>query len=140
MGTYAQIVSGSVVAMDLWNGVDPWSSLPGAVVKDVTNVSPQPQVGWTYANDVFTAPTAAPVEQVPSQVTRFQAEQALANAGLLSSVQTYIAGQPAETQLAWATVDVFMRDSPMIMAAGIALGMTSAQLDALFVSASLIDA
>ena len=78
---------------------------------------------------------------VPPSVTRFQARAALHLANLLDEVDAAIAasGNPI-AQLAWADAQVFERGSPTIAAMAGALGLTSEQIDALFVSASQIEA
>lgn len=78
---------------------------------------------------------------VPASVTRFQARAALHLANLLPSVDAAIAASGnAIAQLAWADAQVFERNSPTIAAMAGALGLTSEQIDALFVSAAQIQA
>lgn len=84
-----------------------------------------------------------PVHEVPVQqeVTRFQARAALYNAGLLDSVENYIAlsDTPMLVKLAWADAQSFVRTSDMIVSVAAGLGLTDAQVDALFVSAAVIE-
>lgn len=77
---------------------------------------------------------------VPQSVTMRQARLALLGAGLLSSVDAAIAGmaEPDKTvaQITWefaATVD---RQFGMVPTLAAALGMTEAQIDALFIAAA----
>lgn len=88
---------------------------------------------------VQAVPAAA---QVPTQVTMRQARLALLGAGLLSQVNAAIASLPSPqkeaAQIDWefaATVD---RSFGLVPAMGAALGMTNAQLDALFVQAAAL--
>lgn len=83
---------------------------------------------------------AAATPKVPQVVTPFQAKAALLQAGLLDTVKAAIASAPAITQLAWSDATEFTRDSPTIATMAGALGLTSAQVDALFVAASAIQA
>ena len=86
-------------------------------------------------------PTPAPyIPPVPQEVTSFQAKAALLQAGLLPAVTAYMATAPAFDQLAWAESTTFQRESPTLNRAAAALGMTSAQLDQLFIAASVIQA
>jgi hypothetical protein len=76
---------------------------------------------------------------VPVSVTRFQARAALAMAGLLPAVEAAIAASPdLITRLAWADAQVFERGSPTIASLAGALGLTEAQIDALFQTAGEI--
>jgi len=73
-------------------------------------------------------------------VSRFQAKAALSAAGLLDKTEALVARADPITQLAWAEVIEFRRNSPTILALQGAMGLTDAQLDALFLAASAIEA
>ena len=75
-------------------------------------------------------------------VSRFQAKAALAQAGLLDSVETLIknAETPLVARLAWQDAQEFRRLSPTIETIGHALGLTDAQMDQLFETAKTIEA
>lgn len=78
---------------------------------------------------------------VPASVTRRQAKQALLLNGLLGNVQPAIdaitdATQRAMIQIEWDDSQVFERNRPALIALGAALGLTNAQLDALFIEAA----
>lgn len=77
---------------------------------------------------------------VPVSVTRRQAKQALLLNGLLANVQPAIdaipdVAQRAMIQIEWDDSQVFERDRPALIALGSALGLTSVQLDDLFIKA-----
>jgi hypothetical protein len=72
-------------------------------------------------------------------VTRMQALVALSRAGILSSVQTWVASQDAETQLIWTNAPQFSRNSALLNRASAALGLTSQQVDDLFTVAQGIN-
>lgn len=72
-------------------------------------------------------------------VTRMQAIIALSRAGILASVQSWITSQGAETQLIWNNAPNFSRNSTLLNAAATALGLSSAQVDALFITAQSIN-
>lgn len=76
----------------------------------------------------------------PQSVTRFQAKAALLNAGLLSQVETAIAGASALARLAWAEAATFERQSPTIAEMAAALKLSDDQVDDLFRQASGITA
>lgn len=75
-------------------------------------------------------------------VSRFQAKAALLQAGLLGDVEALIADPATDplTKLAWQEAIEFRRQSPALLGVATALGWTDEQLDALFVSASQIEA
>ena len=82
------------------------------------------------------------INGVPQKVTAFQAKAALLDAGLLPQVESIMAqdSTPALAKLAWATAQVFNRSSPTVAAMASALGLTDAQIDALFVAGAAITA
>jgi len=85
-------------------------------------------------------PYVAPAAVVPQVVSRFQARQALAEAGLLPAVEAAIAQSDAKTRRAWADVVEFNRASRTVITLSAGLGLSSAQVDALFIVASTIQA
>jgi hypothetical protein len=78
--------------------------------------------------------------RTPQQVTMRQARLALLGAGLLAGVDAAIASLPepdkSAAQIEWEYAAVVQRGSGLVPAMGAALGMTEAQLDALFITAS----
>lgn len=82
----------------------------------------------------------APV--VPDRVTMRQARLALLGAGLLANVDTAINALPEPTKSAarieWEYSGEVHRDRPFVQTLGGALGLSSAQLDALFVAAAAL--
>jgi len=95
---------------------------------------------WAAMSSSVKPATYTPVKVVPSSVTRFQARAALMQAGLLTQAQTVIAGADEFTKLAWSDAQEFLRSSPTVAAMGAAMGLTSAQLDQLFLAAAEIKA
>lgn len=86
--------------------------------------------------------TPEPPRAVPQTVTAFQAQGALLDAGLLDDVEALMAAPdtPRIMKLAWSKAQTFERQSPTVLAMGVALGLDSAALDALFVHAEGITA
>lgn len=79
---------------------------------------------------------------VPQVVTRFQALAALHLAGHLPAVQAIMAAPetPVIAKLAWENALSFERSSPTLSSLAAALGLSDADLDALFVTAASIEA
>lgn len=71
-----------------------------------------------------------------SAVSPRQARLALSQAGLLAAVTAWIASADATTQIEWEFALEVRRDWPPILACGAALGLSEAQLDALFAQAA----
>jgi hypothetical protein len=76
--------------------------------------------------------TGAPAVIVPRQVTMRQARLALLDAGLLQTVKDAVAGMTEAAQIEWECAAVVDRDSGLLESMSSALGLTDAQLDALF--------
>lgn len=75
---------------------------------------------------------------VPVAVTPRQARLALLSAGLLDAVEASIAAGPRADQITWEFAVDVRRDYPMIENMRTALGLTSAQVDALFRTAATL--
>lgn len=78
----------------------------------------------------------------PKAVTRFQALAALHLAGHLEAVKAIIAAPetPVLAKLAWDNALTFERNSPTLATLATALGLSSSDLDALFITAAGIEA
>jgi hypothetical protein len=77
---------------------------------------------------------------VPFSVSRFQAMAALSNSGLLQQAQSAATAAGGLTLLAWNNAEIFERSSPSIAALAAQLGLTSDQVDQLFITAAKISA
>lgn len=80
---------------------------------------------------------------VPAEVTRRQARQALFLNGYLDQVAVKInaIADPiirTMAQIEWEDSQTFRRDRPLVISIGTALGMTSTQLDDLFIQAATL--
>ena len=73
-------------------------------------------------------------------VTPFQGRVALADANLLSQVQTAISAADQKTQLAWEYATEWRRNSPMIVTLAGALNLSDTQVDDLFRAAAQVTA
>lgn len=82
-----------------------------------------------------------PAVQIPQSVTRRQAKQALLLGGKLAQVQPAIDGiadptQRALMQIEWDESQVFERNRPALIQMATALGMSSDDIDQLFITAA----
>ena len=76
---------------------------------------------------------------IPNTVTQVQAMKALHRAGKKKAIKTMLGGAGnEEAEIAFEYERTWRRDSPFIAEIGPALGMTEAEIDALFVTASEI--
>lgn len=84
----------------------------------------------------------APPPEIPQVVSRFQAKAALDGWQLLDEVEALMADSntPMIARLAWQEALEFRRDSPTVLAMATSLGLTSEQLDQLFITAASIEA
>jgi len=71
-------------------------------------------------------------------ISPVQAKIVLHRHGLLVAVETAIANAPIETQLAWTDATSFSRNSTVLNDMATALGLSPAQLDAMFTEAAAI--
>lgn len=76
---------------------------------------------------------------VPQAVSAMQAKVALLRAGLLPTVEQWIAAADDEIKLVWNTATTFNRNSELIASAAQALGLKSETVDNLFIRASQIN-
>lgn len=81
-----------------------------------------------------------PPNVVPAEVTMRQARQALHIAGKLAAVEAAIAALPEPprelARIAWEHSQVIERRAPFVVQLAAAIGMSDAEVDALFVSAA----
>lgn len=96
--------------------------------------------GDTYAGGDFVKPP--PSVEVPASVTMRQARLALFGAGKLADVDTAIDALPEPQRTAarieWDYSNELQRSNPLVAALTPALGLTSEQVDALFIAASAL--
>jgi hypothetical protein len=93
-------------------------------------------IGWTRGIDGTWSPPAPPPTPVPEVVSRLRAKAALLQAGLLDQANAAVAASnDTMLQLAWAEAAEFRRDNVYIAQLAQTLGLTSVQVDDLFVAA-----
>lgn len=76
--------------------------------------------------------------EVPQSVTPYQARVALSNAGLRTQTETAISNSDQSVRDAWEYGTTVERDSPFILGISTILGLTDAEVDALFIAAGQI--
>jgi hypothetical protein len=82
---------------------------------------------------------APPPPAVPAAVSPLQARKALRAAGVLDAVDAWLATQPPGIRDAWEyAIEVRRDDQDVVVPAAAALGLTSAQIDALFLAAAAL--
>lgn len=107
------------------------------LIPEGVNVS----IGWGWNGSSFTEPPPPP-KYVPHEVTMRQGRLALLSAGLLGNVATAInsLSEPDKSiaNIEWEYSNALQRDNPFVSTLGAALGLTSDQIDDLFIAASKI--
>ena len=98
---------------------------------------------WDGAQWQAPPPPPPPAPSVPTTVTRAQGKVALIDAGLWPAVLAYVAAIADDTLRARAEVALhdtieWRRDSPFLADAAASVGLTTAQLDALFIAAAQV--
>ena len=95
------------------------------------------QATWDGAQWVV---SALPPPPVPESVPAHHLRRALRAFGMLPSVVAYMAGLPEDDEMreSWEYAPYFRRDALGIEAARVALGLSVAQVDGLFVAAGQI--
>lgn len=88
-----------------------------------------PALQWPDGNSV----------SVPQIVTRLQAMVVLHNAGLLNQINQIIAQSDTLTKLAWSEANTFQRDSALLNNLAQQLGLSSNDIDNLFIESAKIN-
>lgn len=129
-----------------------WALLSGAVCANVVEQDTAPSIGgqWLDVTGLSVGPGSRWVNgewlpalpPVPQSVTMRQARLALLSAGKLAQVDTVIAAlsEPTRTaaQIEWEYSNEVQRHNGIVSQIGPALGLTEAQIDALFVAAAAL--
>jgi hypothetical protein len=132
---YAIIKNGKVVNI----------AISESALDDNWIASEEAQIGWTYENGSFAPPVnqevlleLTPEELLASErnrmiVSRFQAKEALRQAGLLETIDQFInSSENPVLRLAWSEAIEFRRNSPTILQISEELELTETQIDDLF--------
>lgn len=90
------------------------------------------------AYDEATNTLSPPAPTVPQSVTPVQGRIALLNAGLLDSATAAVEAAGGATAIWWEYAAEWERNNSILVTMGTALGLTSTQIDQLFVAAAQI--
>lgn len=88
------------------------------------------------AKELWNAERLAALVTVPQSVSPRQIRRALNNAGLLAMVEVAVAAADKATQIDWEFGLEVRRDWPVLNSMAVSLGMTSDQVDQLFIAAN----
>jgi hypothetical protein len=94
-------------------------------------------IGDSWDGETFTAPPTPP-KTIPQSVTMRQASIQLELDGLLDDVEAIVAVLPRVYQIEWQRASMVTRDNPLVEMVRQQQGMTSEQIDALFVAAAAL--
>lgn len=81
---------------------------------------------------------AANLPKIPQVVTMRQARLAIEAAGLTAQLDTAIADLDKAAQITWEYAQEVHRNNPYVVGLGTALGLTSEQIDNLFIQAATL--
>ena len=82
--------------------------------------------------------TAICAQSIPAVITRRQAKLVLLQYGLLDAVESVVATMPRAAQIEYADALSFERSNPLMGMVADAAGMTTEQVDAMFVAGALL--
>lgn len=118
--------------------------LDGKVVapaQSVTDPDYAAYIAWVSDGGIPAYDNAIP-QEIPCSVDMRQARLALLGAGLLTAVNEALAAMPGiegeAARIEWEFAAQVVRESPLVVGLASALGLTEAQLDALFISAAVL--
>ncbi|GAO72665.1 hypothetical protein [Comamonas sp. E6] len=128
---------------EMVDGVPVMAAVPGWHInlsERVPELEPYEVEAPATPDRVFAGSDDVAPPRVPARVTRRQARQALALAGLFAAVQPAIDAipDPQQRQLAqieWDDSQDFERERPLLIELGHAIGLDDAGIDALFIRA-----
>ena len=119
---------------------DPFTLFVPGYAAQFIEVADEVQAGWKLIEGEWQAPE--PVVYIPQEVTMRQARLALLENGLLSNVQPAINSLPepdkTKAQIEWEYSNALQRSNPFVSVLGAALGLSSQDLDDLFIQASTL--
>jgi len=136
MSTYAIISGGLVSNLILADESAIEDVAGGADYVDLSDVSPRPSIGWSYADSVF----AAPPPTYPA-VTQKQIRRSLILSGLSpnlidNAISAMLSPYRELAEVEWNYTVTFERDNPLVVDVASALGLPVEQVNAVWLLAS----
>lgn len=110
--------------------------LTGETIRVSANRQRQMVLDWEAEGNAIVPYVASVV--IPDRVSRRQFRLQLIDAGLLSTVEGWIAAQDERTQAAYADSGTFLRSDEMLQSGFAALGFTTEQVDEFFTEAAAL--
>ena len=136
------VAGGKVVATVSGSDIDEFTASNPAVTVVLDTTDLERVIGMSYSKGKLSGlPSPDPVVPtvVPQSVTMRQARLVLLGAGLLPGVSAAIAGlsepKKSAAQIEWEYANAVQRNSGLVPEMAAALGLTPAQIDALFIAA-----
>ena len=119
---------------------DPFTLFVPGYAAQFIEVPNEAKAGFKLVDGEWTEPE--PVSYIPQEVTMRQARLALLENGLLANVQPAINSLPepdkTKAQIEWEYSNALQRSNPFVAVLGSALGLSSQDLDDLFIQASAL--
>lgn len=113
----------------------------GSTVVDAGTL-PQPFIAdawlWQGGTLVINPSFVPPPTAIPQSITKLQAVLAMHDAGLLTQIEKAVNTAGGTSLILWNHASLFFRNDPLMAKIATAAGLSSAQLDHLFVAASKI--
>lgn len=105
---------------------------PDWVIRDGAAHTPSTDQHYQHWLALGNFPDPAEAPPVPTEVSAAQGRLALLQAGVLDTLEAWIATQPSATQIEYAARSTWRRDWPLVATGSAALGLSEAQVDELF--------
>ena len=119
---------------------DPFTLFVPGYAAQFIEVPNEAKAGFKLVDGEWTE--TEPVSYIPQEVTMRQARLALLENGLLANVQPAINSLPepdkTKAQIEWEYSNALQRSNPFVDVLGAALGLSSQDLDDLFIQASAL--
>lgn len=97
-------------------------------------LTPDEEAEYIARQEAWILPEAIRARTVPQTVTMRQARLALLQAGLLDAVTAAVQQAGQAVQIEWEYATDVRRASPLVQAISAGMGLTEAQVDALFIA------
>jgi len=113
------------------------------IIVDISQLPTTPQESWRLIDgEIVSVETEESAPQVPASVTMRQARLALLGAGILDQVEAAIDALPEPPRTAarieWDFSSEVFRERDFVLMLGDTLGLTSEQMDNLFITAATL--